>query len=1224
MRQELDFNAGDILLAVTSLSFDIAGLELYLPLAIGATTMIASREVAADGYQLVEALRQSCATVMQATPSTWRMLAESGWQGDHGLRMLCGGEELPRDLATQMLGWQGSVYNLYGPTETTIWSTVTRVTSGAGSVSLGHPISNTQCYVLDSNLDLAPIGVSGELYIAGEGLARGYLKRSDLTARSFVANPFSKQPGARMYWTGDLAQWQEDGTLEFLGRSDEQVKIRGFRVEPGEIEAALRRHERVQDAVVTVSGKGDEKRLLGYVIRQQRETGQAQAQASHIREWQELWESIYAQGEDVPGDFNIAGWKSSYTNEPIAAEEMRIWVEETVKRLRVLEPRRILEIGCGTGLLLTRLAGACENYVGVDFSAEVLNQIESYLSTRGDLKHVELRQGAAHELLFMCDDSVDLVIVNSVVQYFPDVDYLLEVLAEAIRVTRWGGHIFVGDVRALPLLDAYHTSVQMYKAAGEMAVVELKQRVRQGQQKEEELVVDARLFEELGRRWEKVGRVETWLKAGAYDNELSRFRYDVVMRMGKKEVVMAPKRWVRWDEDGQWREVVEQALAEEPGISVGVSGIRDRRVASAVEAVRMLQSGAHQVKDVAQLQAICAEKLGEDPDAVMGLAERLGVKFCWQGFDAGGLYDGVFNPRWGEVEKSEEAPRAYYRRYGNAPRQSSEDRELGRVLQDYLRRILPNYMVPSAIIVLERMPLTVNGKLDRRALPSPDRIRMETEKDYLGPRTSLERLLVDIWSDVLQVEQIGINNNFFELGGDSILSIKVTARANRAGVHIKPAQLFRDQTIAELAAEISRADERWSEQMEEIDEVPLTPIQRWFFERNSADPHSFVQAALMDTPSHLNPSLVKQIIEHLLLRHDALRLRFIRDSVGMWKQKIAAPDSMVPFSFHDLSGSANADQLAVIRSASSKIQTKLNFQDGPLICFVFFELGDKMGGRLLIAVHHLAVDIMSWRILLEDFQTLYEQLRRGGAINLPAKTATFKQWAHQLARFAQSENLLKERSYWLAGTRKHVSRVPLDNEEGSNTEESARTFSTRLSEEETQSLFQVTAKAYRTQVSDVLLTALVLAFRKWSGEENVLIDIEGHGREDVIEDLNVKRTVGWLTAIFPIKLDISGAVGPIEALKKVKEQIRSVPSGGVGYGILKYLAEDQKLVSELRSLPQAKIGFNYVGQNGNLSSNREVVKPAQEPLARMTGGQCERPYALMITGELVEGRLTVN
>ena len=234
------------------------------------------------------------------------------------------------------------------------------------------------------------------------------------------------------------------------------------------------------------------------------------------------------------GAAKFAGWNSSYTGAPIPAHEMQQWVDETVARLMKLRPRRVLEIGCGTGLLLTQVAPHCESYTGLDFSAAALAQLSQVIEQREDLTHVTLRQGLAHELDFVADQSVDLVVINSVVQYFPSTDYLLQVLKQAVRATSPGGHIFIGDVRSLPLLRAYHASVQLYKASPEMPLEELRQRISKAQQSEEELVLDPVLFHEIGDRWQSVGRVTADLKAGDYDNELSRFRYDVTLHIGEQ------------------------------------------------------------------------------------------------------------------------------------------------------------------------------------------------------------------------------------------------------------------------------------------------------------------------------------------------------------------------------------------------------------------------------------------------------------------------------------------------------------------------------------------------------------------------------------------------------------------------------------------------------------------------------------------------------------------
>ena len=800
--QRMKITSRSRVLQFASANFDAALSEIAMSFFSGSSLVMAPTE-RYIGDVLAKTLVEYSITHVTLPPVVLATLPDTRDLSLEGL--IVAGEACPREVVDR---WSTArrMFNAYGPTETTVCATMSAPLSRGMQPVIGTPIWNTRVYVLDGNLQIAPVGVTGEIYIAGLGLARGYLNQPGLTAERFVPDPYGAS-GTRMYRTGDLGRWREDGNLEFLGRVDDQVKLRGYRIELGEIEAVLRRDDRVGDAaVIARQDESDEKRLVGYVIRQQSEAEQEQERTSQIAQWQQLYESTYGQGEKVSDDFSIVGWESSYTGELISKEEMRIWVEETVARVEALNPQQVLEIGIATGLLLKRLAGSCKSYLGVDFSAQVLGQLQDYLTTREDLRHVELRQGLAHELSFVCDDSVDLVILNSVVQYFPDVDYLLRVLRQAIRVTRCEGHIFIGDVRNLQLLEAYHTSVQLYKAAGEVSLTELQRHIRRGQQKEEELVISPVLFEELGRRWEKLARVETLLKAGDYDNELSRFRYDVVMRVGQhKERVGVPERWVKWEEGGHWREELNEALMKTD--SVGVRGIPDRRVASAVEAVRLLRDSTHEVTDVEHLREASTRVSGEDPDELMRLMRDRGVGFHWHRFRTDGTYDVIFNPRWRSAKSDGEVHCNYYREYGNAVSHGDGDEELERALQNQLRKALPEYMVPAEVMVLPSWPLTANGKLDRKALPVPER-RSYTEPGYQAPQGEIEEKLAAIWVDVLKVGRVGRHDNFFEMGGHSLRIIRVVNALAQVGVAASMIMLFMHPTIESLAARIRSLDER--------------------------------------------------------------------------------------------------------------------------------------------------------------------------------------------------------------------------------------------------------------------------------------------------------------------------------------------------------------------------------------------------------------------------------
>ena len=788
----------------SSIGFDLTITSIYPQLLMGRPVIFTPGQH--DVENLAENLQSSKdLTLVKLTPAHMEMLNNSltAEQMKQSARALViGGEALNYESLTlwRINAPETKLINEYGPTEATVGCCVYQVGADdpfTGSVPIGAPIANTQLYVLDTFLQPVPLGVTGELYIAGTNLARGYFRKPGLTAERFVANPFG-EPGARMYRTGDLARRRADGLLEYVGRADHQVKIRGYRIEPAEIEAALKQHQRVADALVLVTGEHENKQLLGYVV--PRIVDSAEAQSGQVEHWRELYEATYGESASSTGDFNLAGWNSSYTGEPIPAEDMRLWVEETVGRIQELKPRRVLEIGCGSGLLLTRIAPGCESYTGLDFSASVIEQLGGYVRQRPDLSRVELRQGLAHELEFLQDGSVDLVILNSVVQYFPSASYFLKVLAQAVRVTREGGNIFIGDVRNLALLDAFAASVQLHKAPGSMTSERLRQLVLQSTQKEEELLLDVAIFQELAQRWPRIGRASVALKAGDYDNELSRYRYDVTLSIGPKKQVAQPGEWLEWDKQGEWKQELRKRFARDGKSSIGVRAIPDVRVADSVAASRMLSRGESS-SNASQIQAAAEAAGGEHPNTIVQLSHELGVDLAWQGFGSDGVYDAIFNPGWDPTEKLEDAPADFYRRFANSPARAAGDLELTAELKEHLRQILPEYMVPAGIVTIHAWPLTANGKVDRKALPTP---AQELHESYREPRTPDENLLCQMFSEVLGVRRVGIEDNFFALGGHSLLATRLVSQIRAAfGVELRIRTLFEAPTVAQLAPRLN-------------------------------------------------------------------------------------------------------------------------------------------------------------------------------------------------------------------------------------------------------------------------------------------------------------------------------------------------------------------------------------------------------------------------------------
>jgi len=770
-------------------AFDACVWELWPYLTAGASIHIPGESLRVDPEGLLEWLVTEKITIcFLPTPIAEAVLSQQ-WLESVALRtLLTGGDKLHQVHGKLPF----TLVNHYGPTESTVVATSAVVRETDDEPPIGRPISNIKVYLLDSNLQLVPIGVSGELHIGGAGLARGYLNRPELTAEKFITNPFGNEGGARLYKSGDLARYLPDGNIEFLGRIDHQVKIRGFRIEIGEIENSLMQHDFIKNAVVIVYGESESKRLAAYVV--------------------------------------------------------------------------------------------------------------------------------------------------------------------------------------------------------------------------------------------------------------------------------------------------------------------------------------------------LTDKAGDD---------------------------------WTEI------------------------------LRNHLNGLLPDYMIPTIYTSLEQLPVTTNGKIDRKALPAPKESITGLRSGYVEPGTLKEKKLAEIWASSLGIEKIGIYDNFIDLGGNSLICLQIVAKAHKMGISLTNQQVFEHQTIAELATVSCSTTSIDADQGVVTGIVPLFPIQHWFFELNNPHPEYWNLSVLLRIITKLDISLLQFAIKSVINHHDALRLRYFEDRNG-WQQYISEPDQEGCFLHIDLSQFDEDKQISEIESIASKYQSSLNLSQGPILLFILFDLGEGKSDRLLILAHHLTVDILSLKLIAEDLETAYQQLDSGEAVHLPQKTVPLKSWAEQLESLAQSETVTQELEFWLRHGDKESCSLPVDYPTCANTVASSQTISIAFDLDESQVLFRDVPKLFSILAIDFLVSVLAEVFAEWTGHWATQIDVEGNGRQAF--DIDVSRTVGWFTVLYPVQLDLHGITSVEDKLKSVKKQLRPIRNTGAGYGLLRYLHKNKQIVAKMSTLPEPEVSFLYQGESFNTHESCTLFAAANEPI----------------------------
>ena len=517
-------------------------------------------------------------------------------------------------------------------------------------------------------------------------------------------------------------------------------------------------------------------------------------------------------------------------------------------------------------------------------------------------------------------------------------------------------------------------------------------------------------------------------------------------------------------------------------------------------------------------------------------------------------------------------------------------------LRSALSAVLPDYMVPAAFVTLEALPVNANGKLDRKALPKAE---FAASQGYASPEGAVESALAAIWSQVLGAAQVGRHDNFFELGGDSILSLQIVARLRQAGWQITPRQVFERQTVADLAS-VAVAAQAQDLTDEAVGDVPLLPIQAAFLALPLASHNHWNQAVLLHGDAPVDAQALSAALQAVVAQHDALRLRFTRED-GEWRQRYEASPDMAGLLWQ-------RSDVTDIEAQCDAAQRSLDIEHGPLLRAVLMQVADGTS-RVLLVIHHLAVDGVSWRVLLADLQLAYTQALAGGAINLPARSASYGAWARRIeaARSAYEPEL----DYWRALPPGDA--LPCDDAQGSNRVGDQQRVALALDRATTQALLKDAPAAYRTQVNDLLLAALAQALGEWGGLKQVRIDLEGHGREDASGELDLSRTVGWFTSVYPVVLDTQGDTA--ERLMRVKETLRAVPSQGLGYGVL---------TDALPGQPQAPVLFNYLGQFDTVTAGEADWRIAAEAPGAGQDEAAELIHELTFNGHVHDGQLSIS
>jgi len=1196
MQQKPGITPEDRLLAVTTISFDIAGLELYLPLITGAELVLADRESAKDARKLLALMDTEQVTVMQATPATWRMLIHAGWNEKKSIKVLCGGESLPKDLAERLMQLSGEVWNMYGPTETTIWSTVKQLHARElNTITVGTPIANTSIYILDEQLNPVSPGETGQLFIGGEGVARGYHGRPDLTRERFV--PDLSDSSKRMYATGDLCKLAESGEIICLGRMDHQVKIRGYRIELGEIEHQLSKQPGVKEAVVIAreDSPGDQ-RLVAYVIP---ESINEPTESSVT--WKDKWDNIYHQGINSEAGLDLAEQNLDVAiveqlgnQAGDLKEQTAEWLSSSIDRIKQLAPKRVFEVGSGAGQVMFELVSEVEQYIATDYAKSAIQKLqEKIAASPGTLGHVRAHVAPADD--FSCLDGLkpDLVLVHSVAQYFPDMDYLVKVISEATNHMDQGC-IFLGDIQGKNTLPIHHTADQLHRTKDTATIADFKKVIANRLRLEDELTMDPAFFYRLPELVPQITCVNVQLRRGEFLNEITKYHYDVWLYVNCSKKYTDPVHTETW----QSLERTEQLLRQYPDKTVTIQGIPNRRTTRDLTIMTHLAE-MRDMDTVRMLKERVEQPDGEDyidPNVLWDMADRYGYQahLRWSTDGTDGLFEAVFiaasasqllPPPPASVDN-----RGTIREFIRIPGETVAPSEKGVWVKwkSNLSKSLPDYMLPNDWVLLDRFPLTDNNKIDRKALPKPVRQAIDEKSDREATFSAHEKLVADIWSQVLKINEILPDDDFFELGGHSLLTVEVMTRIERAiGVSLPLTSIFKHSVLRDFA-KLVKPEEPVFEQESATDDLiymseaevthvlPTIEPQREIWvacmmgEQAATKAYTIPFAVALS--GELDEDALYRAVQQLVKRHEALRTTFNEDGSEMRVHS----EMPIPFVREDISSLSESDQqkyLSDFHQATTEFV--FDFINGPLFRTTLIKLGDTEH-RLMLSAHHIICDGWSTAVIAEELSALYSDYRNGKEPSLPP-APKLTEYIAQKHRFYQSDTYKEIGDYWF---KKFQHDIPVLNLPVDSVRPPLRTYQSRrllfsLGTQAVTSFQQMARKTGGSMAINLMAIVEILLYRL-TGSPDIVFGLPVAGQLEAAEN---RSLIGHCVNTLPIRSEVAGDLTFEQYLEKRKiEIINDYDHQQYTFGSL---VQRLNLVRDPSRIPLIPFLFNYEARSND-------------------------------------------